>query len=221
MSRALRLTPQNLGAKSEIAARADSLCRPARCSFLKKQAKNFSFALWSGGLRRACAKGWRTSAAQCLCSRIALWSGELALTLVQEAGARARRRRRKVFAVRLQDVLAFFQKAGRVWDRVPRSRGCKGRRSRLPARSALDGAHRAPAPLPSPTPKKGRRMSPSWGGTEPGVLLVERAGWVPPRPLPGLSPAFSPAGSVSAERCPPGTSAVRPVRCFSSTGCAG
>ena len=128
MSRALRLTPQNLGAKSEIAARADSLCRPARCSFLKKQAKNFSFALWSGGLRRACAKGWRTSAAQCLCSRIALWSGELALTLVQEAGARPRRRRRKVFAVRLQDVLAFFQKAGRVWDRVPRSRGCKGRR---------------------------------------------------------------------------------------------
>ena len=112
-------------------------------------------------------------------------------------------------------------KGGRVWDRVPRSRGCKGRRSRLPARSALDGAHRAPAPLPSPTPKKGRRMSPSWGGTEPGGLLVEGAGWVPPRPLPGLSPAFSPAGSVSAERCPPGTSAVRPVRCFSSTGCAG
>ena len=73
------------------------------------------------GLRRACAKGWRTSAAQCLCSRIALWSGELALTLVQEAGARPRRRRRKVFAVRLQDVLAFFQKAGRVWDRVPRT----------------------------------------------------------------------------------------------------
>ena len=128
MSRALRLTPQNLGAKSEIAARADSLCRPARCSFLKKQAKNFSFALWSGGLRRACAKGWRTSAAQCLCSRIALWSGELALTLVQEAGARPRRRRRKVFAVRLQDVLAFFQKAGRVWDRVPQLNSVSKRR---------------------------------------------------------------------------------------------
>ena len=96
LSRALRPTPQNVGAKSEPAARADSLCRPVRCSFLKKQAKNFSFALWSGGLRRACTKGRRTSAAQCLCSRIALWSGELALTLVQEAGARARRRRVKV-----------------------------------------------------------------------------------------------------------------------------
>ena len=45
--------------------------------------------------------------------------------------------------------------------------------------------------------------------------------WVPQSSLPGLSPAFSPAGSVSAERCPLGTSAVRPVRCFFSTGCAG
>ena len=44
---------------------------------------------------------------------------------------------------------------------------------RRPKVSGLQGA----APLPSPTPKKGGRMSPSWGGTEPGVLLVEgRAG---------------------------------------------
>ena len=69
---------------------------------------------------------------------------------------------------------SFFKSCG-VWGSAPRSRGCKGRRSRLPARSALDGAHRAPAPLPSPTSKKGGRMSPSWGGTEPGggTVLAE------------------------------------------------
>ena len=76
-------------------------------------------------------------------------------------------------------------KGGRVWDRVPRSRGCKERRSRLPARSALDGAHRAPAPLPSPTPKKGRRMSPSWGGTEPGGLACGKGGLGASTPAPG------------------------------------
>ena len=45
-----------------------------------------------------------------------------------------------------------------------------------------------PKPLPSPTPKKGGRMSPSWGATEPGGLLVEGAGRVPPRPLQRLPP---------------------------------
>ena len=41
LSRALWLTPQNLGAKSEPAARADSLCRPVRCFlfFLEKAGK--------------------------------------------------------------------------------------------------------------------------------------------------------------------------------------
>lgn len=62
-----------------------------------------------------------------------------------------------------------------------------------------------PKPLPSPTPKKGGRMSPSWGATEPGVLLVEGAGRVPPRP--GL--ALSPYGRMRA------------LPCTFSTGCAG
>ena len=68
-------------------------------------------------------------------------------------------------------------KGGRVWDRVPRSRGCKGRRSRLPARSALDGAHRAPAPLPSPTPKRGDGCPPLGVAQSPGFCLWKgRAG---------------------------------------------
>ena len=69
---------------------------------------------------------------------------------------------------------------------------------RSPTISGLQGVQ----PLPSPTPKKGGRMSPSWGGTAPG-----------PRPM---RCAVSPAGSVSAERCPPGTSAVRALPCIFS-----
>ena len=61
---------------------------------------------------------------------------------------------------------SFFKSCG-VWGSAPRSRGCKGRRSRLPARSALDGAHRAPAPLPSPTSKN--------GGTDVPLLGWHRA----------------------------------------------
>ena len=82
-------------------------------------------------------------------------------------------------------------KGGGVWGETPR-----------PYRGA--GAK----PPPSHTPKKGGRMSPSWGATEPGVLLVERAGWVPQSPLSGLPPV----GRMRLVRCtlPPAAPVLRP-----------
>ena len=96
--------------------------------------------------------------------------------------AKARWRNVKVFSQ------VFFKKLVGFGVKPQDLTGVRGRSHRLPLLQ-----------------KKGGRMSPSWGGTETGVLLVEGAGWVPPRPLPGLSPVGR----------------VRPVRCFSSTGCAG
>ena len=47
---------------------------------------------------------------------------------------------------------------------------------RLPLADSTRGGSRDPKPLPSPTPKKGGRMSPSWGGTAPGVFACGRGG---------------------------------------------
>ena len=91
---------------------------------------------------------------------------------------------------------SFFKSCG-VWGGAPRSRGCKGRRSRLPARSALDGAHRAPAPCLPLLQKRGDRRPPLGVPQSPGFLLEEGAGRVAQRPLPGLSPV----GRVRPVRC--------------------
>ena len=77
---------------------------------------------------------------------------------------------------------------------------------RLGRRWTVPTGHQRPC-LPL-LPKRGTNV-PLLGWHRARGFACGRAGWVPPRPLPGLSPAFSPAGSVSAERCPPGTSAPR------------
>ncbi len=63
--------------------------------------------------------------------------------------------------------------------------------------SATGRQHRDRPATAFPYPKKGGRVSPSWGATEPGVLLVEGAGWVP-QSLSGLPPVGR----------------MRPARCF-------
>ena len=60
-------------------------------------------------------------------------------------------------------VLPAFSKAAGCRAEPYGLPGVRGRRSRLPARSALDGAHRAPAPLPSPTSKNGGTNVPLLG----------------------------------------------------------
>ena len=82
---------------------------------------------------------------------------------------------------------------------------------RLPLADSTRGGSRDPKPLPSHTPKKGGRMSPSWGGTAPGVFACGRGGQGASATAPaatafGVCAAcaafFPPAAPVKAvERC--------------------
>ena len=82
---------------------------------------------------------------------------------------------------------------------------------RLPLADSTRGGSRDPKPPPSPTPKKGGRMSPSWGGTAPGVFACGRGGQGASATAPaatafGVCAAcaafFPPAAPVKAvERC--------------------
>ena len=82
---------------------------------------------------------------------------------------------------------------------------------RLPLADSTRGGSRDPQPPPSHTPKKGGRMSPSWGGTAPGVFACGRGGQGASATAPaatafGVCAAcaafFPPAAPVKAvERC--------------------
>ena len=115
------------------------------------------------------------------------FSGNYAILISPALGQRT--------AKRVKVLPAFSKAAGcraELYGPKGVARGA-GLACRLGRRWTVPTGHQRPC-LPL-LPKKGGRMSPSWGGTEPG-----------PRPM---RCAVSPAGSVGAERCPPGTSAPR------------
>ena len=63
---------------------------------------------------------------------------------------------------------------------------------RLPLADSTRGGSRDPQPLPSHTPKKGGRMSPSWGASAPGGFACGRGGQGASATAPAAT-AFGPA----------------------------